>query len=473
MLTGLMVSGRNASGMASELGSMKVTEQIDAMRALGTDPLRKLVTPRLVATVFMLFFLTILSDAVGIAGGALVCVFMLGLNGTSYLTTSYQGLVYGDVVQGLTKPIFSGFIIATVGCYFGMNTKRRHPGRRPRHHPGRRLLLRLHHHRRLPRHPPHDRHLRQLTLCPNPSPAASSRRNPPKTAAPSSSSTTSPSLSTDKPLLKDISFTVDRGQTLIILGPAGTGKSVLMKLVNGLLRPDSGTITVFGENVTAMPERDLFNLRQRIGMVFQESALFDSMNVEDNVAYRLNEERMPADESHTKVEEVLNFVELPTAIAKFPAELSGGMRRRVSIARAIITAPDLILYDSPTGGLDPITSTTIIELVVKQRDVSHTTSLLITHRLQDAFTLATHCWNTEENKMDPDPRRRGSTTPPASSSSTRAPSSSTATLTTWSTLRTPGSRNTSPDVARFSSPVVCTGPYSVDCTAAAERTSVR
>ncbi len=208
---------------------------------------------------------------------------------------------------------------------------------------------------------------------------------------------------TDKPLLKDISFSVDRGQTLIILGPAGTGKSVLMKLANGLLRPDAGTITVFGENVTTMPERDLYTLRQRIGMVFQESALFDSMNVEDNVAYRLNEERMPPEESHKKVEEVLNFVELPTAISKFPAELSGGMRRRVSIARAIITDPDLILYDSPTGGLDPITSTTIIELVVKQRDVSHTTSLLITHRLQDAFTLATHCWNTEENKMLPLP----------------------------------------------------------------------
>ena len=123
VLTGLMVSGRNASGMASELGSMKVTEQIDAMRALGTDPVRKLVTPRLVATIFMLFFLTIVSDAVGIAGGALVSITMLGLNFNSYFHTSYRSLVYGDVVQGLTKPIFSGFIIATVGCYFGMNTK--------------------------------------------------------------------------------------------------------------------------------------------------------------------------------------------------------------------------------------------------------------------------------------------------------------------------------------------------------------
>jgi phospholipid/cholesterol/gamma-HCH transport system permease protein len=122
VLTGLMVSGRNASGMASELGSMKVTEQIDAMRALGTDPIRKLVTPRVLATVFVLFFLTIISDAVGIAGGSLVGVSLIGLNASSYLHSSYSGLVYGDIVQGLTKPIFSGFIIATVGCYFGLKT---------------------------------------------------------------------------------------------------------------------------------------------------------------------------------------------------------------------------------------------------------------------------------------------------------------------------------------------------------------
>jgi phospholipid/cholesterol/gamma-HCH transport system ATP-binding protein len=206
-----------------------------------------------------------------------------------------------------------------------------------------------------------------------------------------------------KPVLEDLSFSVAPGEQLIILGPAGTGKSVLLKLVDGLLEPDSGSIHVFGENISAMRETDRFKLRQRIGMVFQESALFDSLNVEDNVAYRLNEERVDPAESHQRVEEVLNFVSLPTAISKFPSELSGGMRRRVSIARAIITKPDLILYDSPTGGLDPITSTTIVELVVKQRDVSHTTSLLITHRLQDAFTLATHRWNVDENKMEPIP----------------------------------------------------------------------
>ena len=123
VLTGLMVSGRNASGMASELGSMKVTEQIDAMRALGTDPVRKLVTPRIFATVFMLFFLTIISDAVGIAGGALVSVTILGLNASSYLHNSYRSLVHGDIIEGLTKPLFFAFIIASVGCYYGMNTK--------------------------------------------------------------------------------------------------------------------------------------------------------------------------------------------------------------------------------------------------------------------------------------------------------------------------------------------------------------
>ena len=203
-----------------------------------------------------------------------------------------------------------------------------------------------------------------------------------------------------KPVLENISFTVQRGETRIILGPAGTGKSVLMKLANGLLCPDSGTIRVFGEEITAMREKDIYKLRARIGMVFQESALFDSLSVEDNVAYRLNEDQVPEEEIHKRVVEALKFVELEQAINKFPSELSGGMRRRVSIARAIISNPDLILYDSPTGGLDPITSTTIIELVVKQRDVSHTTALLITHRLQDAFTLARNRFNAQTGSME-------------------------------------------------------------------------
>jgi phospholipid/cholesterol/gamma-HCH transport system ATP-binding protein len=212
-----------------------------------------------------------------------------------------------------------------------------------------------------------------------------------------------------KPVLQNISFSVERGQTLIILGPAGCGKSVLLKLANGLLGPDSGSIRIFGKEITTMPERDLYALRAHIGMVFQESALFDSLDVEDNVAYRLHEEHVPEDESHKRVVEALKFVELEHAIDKFPSELSGGMRRRVSIARAIISGPDLILYDSPTGGLDPITSTTIIELVMKQRDGSHTTSLLVTHRLQDAFALATHRFDTTTGGMKPIPPDPGQT----------------------------------------------------------------
>jgi phospholipid/cholesterol/gamma-HCH transport system ATP-binding protein len=206
-----------------------------------------------------------------------------------------------------------------------------------------------------------------------------------------------------KPVLQNISFTVQHGETRIILGPAGGGKSVLMKLANGLIRPDSGTIQIFGEDITHMSETDLFKLRARIGMVFQESALFDSLSVENNVAYRLHEEQVPEEEAHQRVVEALQFVELEHTIAKFPPELSGGMRRRVSIARAIIAKPDLILYDSPTGGLDPITSTTIIDLVIKQRDVTQTTSLVITHRLQDAYLLARNRFNLQTGKIEPIP----------------------------------------------------------------------
>jgi phospholipid/cholesterol/gamma-HCH transport system ATP-binding protein len=206
-----------------------------------------------------------------------------------------------------------------------------------------------------------------------------------------------------KQVLENVSLAVSPGQTRILLGPAGSGKSVLLKLANGLIRPDSGTITVFGERIDNMPEEQLFQLRGRIGMVFQEGALFDSLTVRDNVAYRLMEQKIPEAEVTKRVREALRFVELEQTLDKFPSQLSGGMRRRVAIARAIVNRPDLILYDSPTGGLDPITSTTIVELVMKQRDVYQTSSLLVTHRLQDAFMLATHTFDREQNHMVPIP----------------------------------------------------------------------
>jgi phospholipid/cholesterol/gamma-HCH transport system ATP-binding protein len=202
-----------------------------------------------------------------------------------------------------------------------------------------------------------------------------------------------------KDVLEHISFEVRRGETRILLGPAGVGKSVLLKLADGLFKPDSGRIFVFGFEVSAMPEEELFRLRESIGMVFQESALFDSLTVRDNVGYRLIQEHVPDDEIDHRVSEALRFVELEQTMTKLPAELSGGMRRRVAIARAIITKPELILYDSPTGGLDPITSTTIIDLIIKQRDVSRTSSILVTHRLQDAFMLATHRFNKDTGEI--------------------------------------------------------------------------
>jgi phospholipid/cholesterol/gamma-HCH transport system ATP-binding protein len=208
----------------------------------------------------------------------------------------------------------------------------------------------------------------------------------------------------EKLVLDSVSFRLPHGETKALFGIAGSGKSTILKLTLGLLKPDSGRIFVLGEEVTQMSEEDLFTLRRRIGMVFQESALFDSRTVRENVAFRLMEEHISEEEIEHRVREALSFVELERTVDMYPSELSGGMRRRVAIARAIVTQPEILLYDSPTGGLDPITSTTIIELVVKQRDVYKTSSLLVTHRLQDAFVMATHYFDRQANKMLPLPK---------------------------------------------------------------------
>ena len=205
----------------------------------------------------------------------------------------------------------------------------------------------------------------------------------------------------DSPVLDGVSFELRRGETKVILGVAGSGKSTILKLCLGLLQPNRGRIYVLGHDITTMSEEELFDLRSKVGIVFQESALFDSLTVRDNVAFRLMEEHLPEAEVEKRVRESLSFVELEEAIDKFPAELSGGMRRRVGIARAIITQPEVLLYDSPTGGLDPITSTTIIELIMKQRDVFKTSALMVTHRLQDGFTLAGHYYDPASKHMKP------------------------------------------------------------------------
>src|ERR1700693_1774177 len=204
----------------------------------------------------------------------------------------------------------------------------------------------------------------------------------------------------DNEVLRGVSFHLARGETKALFGVAGSGKSLILKLAMGLIRPDSGSTVVLGHDISQMREEELFQLRRKIGMVFQESALFDSLTVRENVAYRLMEEHgIYDDDIDRRVREALRFVELEHTLDLNPSELSGGMRRRVAIARAIITQPELLLYDSPTGGLDPVTSNTIIELIVKQRDVYKTSALLVTHRLQDAFTMATHQFDKKTNQM--------------------------------------------------------------------------
>lgn len=189
-------------------------------------------------------------------------------------------------------------------------------------------------------------------------------------------------------ILRGVSFEVQERETLVLLGETGTGKTLSLKLAAGLLRPSEGNIRVLGRDISGMEERDLLAFRRQIGFVFQEGALFDSMTVGDNVAYRLLEDKVKDEDIEPRVLEVLRFVELEQTVDLFPSELSGGMRRRVSIARALINQPPIVLYDSPTAGLDPVTSQTIITLILRLRDVYGVTALLATQRLQDGFALA-------------------------------------------------------------------------------------
>ncbi len=202
-------------------------------------------------------------------------------------------------------------------------------------------------------------------------------------------------------VLRGVSFQVAPSETKVLLGETGTGKTLVLKLAAGLLRADGGRVRVLGRDITAMGESELLAFRRQIGFVFQEGALFDSMTVADNVAYRLREEGAEEREVYQRVRQALRFVEMEDAMEKLPAELSGGMRRRVSIARALITHPPIVLYDSPTAGLDPVTSQTIITLILRLRDAQGVTALLATHRLQDAFALANFRFDQAENRVLP------------------------------------------------------------------------
>jgi len=202
----------------------------------------------------------------------------------------------------------------------------------------------------------------------------------------------------DEVVLKDVSFNIGQGETTVILGESGSGKSTILKLILGLIRSDSGLISIDDSDITHMEERDLVSIRRNIGMVFQEGALFDSLTVRENVGYRLFEEGLMSEsEIDVAVSELLGFVGLEEAIDKMPAELSGGMKRRVGIARALGGTPKIILYDEPTAGLDPITKRTIVELMIKLRDMEGVTSVFVTHDLQAASIIANEYASLEQD----------------------------------------------------------------------------
>ncbi len=209
-------------------------------------------------------------------------------------------------------------------------------------------------------------------------------------------------------ILRGVSFSAQPMETLVLLGETGSGKTLALKLAAGLIRPDSGSVEVLGERVSEMSERELLALRRQIGFVFQEGALFDSLTVGENVAYRLREDHVNEEEIEHRVREALKFVELSPTIDQLPSELSGGMRRRVSIARALANRPPIVLYDSPTAGLDPITSQTIITLILRLRDVYGVTALLATHRLQDGFALANFRFDPAAKRVRRDTAREKS-----------------------------------------------------------------
>ncbi|HYL73179.1 MAG TPA: ATP-binding cassette domain-containing protein [Bryobacteraceae bacterium] len=202
----------------------------------------------------------------------------------------------------------------------------------------------------------------------------------------------------------DVSFTLSAGETRVILGAAGSGKTTLLKVAIGLIKPDSGRVHLFGRDITDLAERQLFEIRSRVGVLFQEGGLFDSVTIAENVAYPLVNRKgqaLPFDQVETKVVDALRFVELEHTVDKFPSELSGGMRRRVGIARAVITDPPLVLYDSPTAGLDPITANTIMALIAKERDSLNAANLIVTQRYQDGQLMANFRYNRSNGHLEP------------------------------------------------------------------------
>ncbi len=370
VLTALMVAGRVGAAIAAEIGTMRVTEQIDALRTLATHPVDYLIVPRLIAAQIALPLLTLESIVVGIGASYLVDVHILGIEPT-YLWVNMLHFTHDvDLAMGLIKSFIYGGIIALIGCYKGMTCGLGAEG------VGRAtteavvyssitiLITNFF-----------------LTMADGQTRGAImiEARNLEK------------SFGAQK-VLDDVSFRIENGESVAIIGRSGGGKSVLLKHLIGLLKPDSGEVLIDGENIEPMNERQLLRVRRKFGMVFQGAALFDSMTVAENVAFGLRRhEHLTEAEIARRVAQALEMVDLPGTENKNPAELSGGMRKRVGLARAIIYEPQIVLYDEPTTGLDPIVSDSIDKLMIRVRDHLKVTSIVVTHDMRTRAARGQSC----------------------------------------------------------------------------------
>ncbi len=368
MLSAVVVAGRTGAAIAAELGSMVVTEQIEALQALGLSPTRMLVVPRLVALVLMLPLLTIMADIVSIVGGMWVAGIYAHISQESFITSARAVLPFGDVVKGLVKSLVFGVIIAIVGRLPGALDARRRGRRRQIDHQLRGHLD----------HPDLHLQLRPLVRALRGRLMAVWARLDDVCVRYGS-----------KIVMQNLSLDIVEGAITCIIGLSGAGKSTILRLLNGLKQPDSGRVFVKGRDITDMRERELIELRQKIGFSFQFAALFDSLSIGDNIALPLREHtKMSEAEIKKLVATNLDAVGLSNVEARFPSELSGGMVKRAGFARAVVTNPEAVLYDEPTTGLDPIITHVLTDLIVKLRERLNGTAVVVSHDLESIYLMA-------------------------------------------------------------------------------------